>query len=61
MPPLLEKSVVKINPWVSRGGKKNPKESKDHQNENPRVSKVGISRKTPGFWVFEEPLGTPNR
>ena len=57
----LEKSVVKVNPGVPRGWKKNPEESEDHQNENPRVMKVGISRETPGFGVFEEPLGIPNQ
>ena len=57
---FLEKSAVKINPGVPRGWKKNPEESEDHQNENPGVSNVGISRGTPGFGVFEEPLGIPS-
>ena len=37
----------------------NPEGSEDLQNENPGVSKVEISRGTPGFGVFEEPLGIP--
>ena len=56
---FLEKYVVKINPGVPRGSKKNPEESEDRQNEKPGVSKVEISRGIPGFGVFEEPLGTP--
>ena len=56
---FLEKSAVKINPGVPQGWKKNPEESEDHQNANPRVLKVEISRGTPGFGVFEEPLGIP--
>ena len=38
----------------------NPEGSEDLQNENPGVSKVEISRGTPGFGVFEEPLAIPN-
>ena len=56
----LEKFVVKINPGVPRGWKETPEESEDHQNENPGVSKVEISRETPGFRVFEEPLAIPS-
>ena len=37
----------------------NPEGSEDLQNENPGVSKVEISRGTPGFGVFEEPLAIP--
>ena len=47
-------------PRGSSGLKKNPEESEDHQNVNPGVSNVEISRGTPGFGVFEEPLGIPN-
>jgi len=56
----LEKSVAKVNPGVPRGWKKSPKESENHQSENPGVSKVEISQGTPGFGVFEESLGIPN-
>ena len=38
----------------------NPEGSEDLQNENPGVSKVEISRGTPGFGVFEEPLAIPS-
>ena len=38
----------------------NPEGSEDLQNENPGVSKVEISRGTPGFRVFEEPLAIPS-
>ena len=37
----------------------NPEGSEDLQNEKPGVSKVEISRGTPGFGVFEEPLAIP--
>ena len=57
---FLEKSVVKINPGVPRGWKKNPEESEDHQNLNPGVSNVEISQGSPGSGVFEETLGIPN-
>ena len=56
---FLKESAVKINPGVPRGWKKNPEESENHENENPGVSKVEISWGTPGFGVFEEPLGIP--
>ena len=56
----LEKSVAKVNPGVPRGWKKTPEESEDHQNANAGVSNVEISRGTPGFGVFEEPLGIPS-
>ena len=42
------------------GLKGNPEESGDHQNANPRVLKVEISRGTLGFRVFEEPLAIPS-
>ena len=46
---FLQTSAEKINTGVPRGWKK-----------NPGVSKVEISRGTPGFGVFEEPLGIPS-
>jgi len=59
LPSFLEMSVVILNPGVPRGWNRNPEESEDHQNVNPGVSNVEISRGTAGFGVFEEPLGIP--
>ena len=57
--PLFKEISEKQNPEDPRGWKKIPEESEDPQIVNPGVSKVEISRGTPGFGVFEEPLAIP--
>ena len=58
--PLFNEISQKQNPEDPQGWKKIPEESEDPQIVNPGVSKVEISRGTPGFGVLKEPLAIPD-
>ena len=57
--PLLRKISTENNPRGSPGLKEKHRKGKDCQNKNPGVSKVEMSRGTPGLGVFKETLAIP--